>query len=71
MRNLSTEPFDTEPTLSLEGVTLTASIGEQRVAALRNLNLSVARGRVLGVVGESGAGKSMPPAACVLQGATC
>ncbi len=45
--------------LSLEGVTLTANIGAGPVAALRELRLSIGRGRVLGLVGESGAGKSM------------
>lgn len=45
--------------LSLEGVTLTANIGAGPVAALRELRLSIRRGRVLGLVGESGAGKSM------------
>ncbi|MGI4855720.1 MAG: dipeptide ABC transporter ATP-binding protein [Janthinobacterium lividum] len=45
--------------LALEGINLTASFGGQPVAALRELDLSIRRSRVLGVVGESGAGKSM------------
>ena len=45
--------------LQLDGVTLTAKLGGVPVAALRELTLSIGRGRVLGVVGESGAGKSM------------
>ncbi len=49
----------TETVLQLDGVTLTAKLGGQPVAALRELTLSIGRGRVLGVVGESGAGKSM------------
>ncbi|MDB5836974.1 MAG: multidrug transporter ATP-binding protein, partial [Caballeronia sp.] len=49
----------TETVLQLDGVTLTAKLGGVPVAALRDLKLSIGRGRVLGVVGESGAGKSM------------
>jgi len=50
---------NSESVLSLQGVTLTAHLGAQPVSALRDLNFSLSRGRVLGVVGESGAGKSM------------
>ena len=49
----------TEAVLQLDGVTLTAKLGGVPVAALRDLKLSIGQGRVLGVVGESGAGKSM------------
>ena len=44
--------------LTLEGlaVTFATSVGE--VAAVRDVSLHVARGECLGVVGESGAGKS-------------
>jgi peptide/nickel transport system ATP-binding protein len=49
----------TEAVLQLDGVTLTAKLGGVPVAALRDLTLSIGRARVLGVVGESGAGKSM------------
>jgi len=49
----------TPSVLSLEGVHLSAKFGGQLVDALRNLQLSIGRGKVLGVVGESGAGKSM------------
>ena len=45
--------------LDLQGVTLTARLGPTAVAALRQLTLQIAPGRVLGIVGESGAGKSM------------
>ena len=48
----------TDVVLQLDGVTLTAKLGGTPVAALRDLTLSIGRGRVLGVVGESGAGKS-------------
>jgi peptide/nickel transport system ATP-binding protein len=49
----------TDGVLVLDGVTVTAQVGGQPVAALRDLHLSIGRGRVLGIVGESGAGKSM------------
>jgi peptide/nickel transport system ATP-binding protein len=52
-------PYDDAEVLSLDGVTLTANLGAGPVAALRELHLSIGRGRVLGLVGESGAGKSM------------
>jgi len=45
--------------LVARGLTVSATLGEARVPVLRALNLSVAPGRVLGLVGESGAGKSM------------
>ncbi|MDB6000543.1 MAG: oligopeptide/dipeptide transporter, ATPase subunit, partial [Rhizobacter sp.] len=45
--------------LSLINLTLTATVAGQKVDLLRDINLSVARGQVLGLVGESGAGKSM------------
>ncbi len=45
--------------LSIINLTLTAKIGGKSVDMLRNISLSVAKGKVLGLVGESGAGKSM------------
>jgi peptide/nickel transport system ATP-binding protein len=45
--------------LQLEGIAVTAPAGGSRVAVLRDINLSVTPGGVLGLVGESGAGKSM------------
>ncbi len=51
--------------LSVTNLTLSAGeqagakAGAKAVAVLRDITLSVARGRVLGLVGESGAGKSM------------
>ena len=45
--------------LSLTDITLSAQVGGQPVEVLRGITVSVARGKVLGLVGESGAGKSM------------
>ncbi len=45
--------------LSLREVTVTARIAGRDIDLLRRVSLDVAAGRVLGVVGESGAGKSM------------
>ncbi len=45
--------------LELQGVVVTAPVGGGRVAVLRDIDLSVKPGGVLGLVGESGAGKSM------------
>jgi peptide/nickel transport system ATP-binding protein len=45
--------------LTIDDLTLSTRINGERVDLLRNLSFSLARGRVLGLVGESGAGKSM------------
>jgi len=45
--------------LELEGVAVTAPAGAGRVAVLRDIDISLRPGGVLGLVGESGAGKSM------------
>ncbi|MEH2560231.1 peptide/nickel transport system ATP-binding protein [Bradyrhizobium algeriense] len=45
--------------LSITNLTLTARLGGQRVEVLRDVSLKLERGKVLGLVGESGAGKSM------------
>ena len=46
------------PVLSLSGLTVTFDTPDGLVTAARDVNLSVAGGECLGVVGESGAGKS-------------
>jgi peptide/nickel transport system ATP-binding protein len=45
--------------LSLVNLTLTAQVDGKSVDVLRDISFSVERGQVLGLVGESGAGKSM------------
>ncbi len=45
--------------LAIEGLTIGAHVGGRQVAAVRDLSLDLEAGRILGVVGESGAGKSM------------
>jgi len=45
--------------LSIRNLTLTGQVAGQPVDLLRNISVAVARGKVLGLVGESGAGKSM------------
>jgi len=49
---------DTEAVLSLEGLGVTFTTPAGEVAAVRDLSLRVERGECVGVVGESGAGKS-------------
>jgi peptide/nickel transport system ATP-binding protein len=45
--------------LSIDNLTLSTHIDGRQIDLLRNLSVSLGRGRVLGLVGESGAGKSM------------
>ena len=45
--------------LTIDNLTLSTSVDGRRIDLLRNLSVSLGRGRVLGLVGESGAGKSM------------
>src|ERR1041385_1843312 len=45
--------------LTANNLTVSASIDGERVPVIRDLSFSLEPGKVLGVVGESGAGKSM------------
>lgn len=45
--------------LNISHLTLTARLGGAKVDLLRDISLTLERGKVLGLVGESGAGKSM------------
>ncbi|MER5945499.1 ABC transporter ATP-binding protein [Streptomyces sp. NPDC001904] len=51
-------PADDSPALRLQGVHRTFGSGGQRHTAVRDVSLSVARGRVTALVGESGSGKT-------------
>jgi len=46
-------------TLEAHDLTVSAAVADGAVPVIRELNLSLAAGRILGLVGESGAGKSM------------
>ena len=46
-------------TLVASGLTVSTILGGRRIDVLRDLDFSIGPGKVLGVVGESGAGKSM------------
>jgi peptide/nickel transport system ATP-binding protein len=52
-------PRAREPLLSLEGLTIDALGGRAHLRLVEDITLSIARGEVLGLVGESGCGKSI------------
>ncbi len=61
----------TPPLIRLEGLTVDFDIGRRYVRALHDVNLTVRRGETLGLVGESGCGKSITwLAALTLLGAS-
>ena len=45
--------------LELSGLSVTVGAGDRRIAAVSGVDLAVERGEVIGLVGESGAGKTM------------
>ena len=47
-----------EPLLRADGLAVTFGVGAQRVAAVRDVALTLGRGEAIGIVGESGSGKS-------------
>ena len=46
-------------TLQANDLTISARLGGERVGAIRSLSFDLAQGKILGLVGESGAGKTM------------
>ncbi|MFE3190751.1 ABC transporter ATP-binding protein [Nocardia sp. NPDC059240] len=48
-----------EPLVAIEGLNLTLEVGGEKRQVLRDVSLTIGRGEALGLVGESGAGKSM------------
>ena len=58
MRSLTGGAALSEPVILLENVDLTLGSGPSRVHVLREVNLAVARGESVGLVGPSGSGKS-------------
>jgi ABC-type dipeptide/oligopeptide/nickel transport system ATPase subunit len=50
---------DTAPLLEINGLTVTIGSGPNALTAVRGIDLTLQRGESLGVVGESGAGKSL------------
>src|SRR5262249_33036368 len=45
--------------LTAQSLTVTARIGGETLPVIRNLDFALATGKILGLVGESGAGRSM------------
>ena len=51
-------PDDAESLIQLNGINRTFTLGDSQVHALRNINLNIARGEYIAVMGPSGSGKS-------------
>ena len=47
-----------QPTIQIKNVTKTFQTRENRVEALKNINLEINKGDIYGIIGMSGAGKS-------------
>ncbi|QSE78033.1 ABC transporter ATP-binding protein [Rhodococcus koreensis] len=56
---ISAAPAPTAPLVAVEGLNLTLDVAGQTRQVLRDVSLTIQRGEALGLVGESGAGKSM------------
>jgi peptide/nickel transport system permease protein len=53
------QPADSDVALTVEGVSVTASLGGVQVTLVDQVSFTVAKGETVGIVGESGCGKSM------------
>jgi peptide/nickel transport system ATP-binding protein len=53
------EPAMTQPILSVQNLTTVFDTSEGRAVAVNNVSFSISRGETLGIVGESGCGKSV------------
>src|SRR5689334_4210923 len=70
-------PVETQPLVSIEHLNVTFPLDDGLVRAVRDVTLTIPRGKTLGLVGESGCGKSMtglallglvPPPGCIAEG---
>lgn len=65
-----------EPLLKVENLKVSFKIKKQKTAAVEDVNFSLDEGKIIGIVGESGCGKSvtatsilrlMPPSLCEID----
>ena len=58
-RGADAPPTSTEPLVRVRGLKVTFATGRQRVRAVDGVDLTLARGEVMALIGESGSGKSV------------